>query len=103
MVPSGAENGAVRPAPKRYESASICTEADEDEFEEGPAARRRKLATRGDLCANLHQSASPRIKTTHAKSQVRPAGFEPATLGSEGSKLSLEQRRDNWLQTTRQT
>ena len=90
MVPSGAENGAVRPALKRYEFASICNEGDEEPSEEWPEMRRRKLATRGELCANLQQSASRRIKTTHAKTQVRPAGFEPATLGSEGSQVEAE-------------
>ena len=81
MAPSGAEKGAARLAPKPRESASICSGGDEEASDEWPAARRRKLATRGELCANLHQSASRRTKKPRAKTQVRLARFKPATRG----------------------
>ncbi len=101
LVPSGAENGAVRLASPEYESASVCTETDLKGGRKRRSARGRKPANGREFCTDLHQSAPPRRALHRATEEVRPAGFEPATLGSEdrcaiqlrhGRLLSFAQR-----------
>ena len=82
-VPSGAENGAVRLASPEYQSASVCTETGSQRDRKSRSARGRKLANGREFCTDLHQSAPPGRALHRATEQVRPAGFEPATLGSE--------------------
>src|SRR5690606_23494871 len=43
----------------------------------------RKPATGGDLCTASRRNRTDRIALHSPKREVRPAGFEPATLGSE--------------------
>ena len=83
LVPSGAENGAVRLASPAYQAASVCTERDENRDQKTPPMGGHKLATRPELCADLRQSASPRTVLHRGKEEARPKGFEPLTLGSE--------------------
>ena len=83
MVPSGAENGAGRLASQTYQSASVCTETDEKCAQEAPPTDGHNVATRRELCANLHHSALPRTALHRGEREVRPTGFEPVTLGSE--------------------
>lgn len=83
LVPSGAENGAVRLASPEYQSASVCTETDSKGGRKSRSARGRKLVNGREFCTDLHQSAPPRRALHRATEEVRPTGFEPVTLGSE--------------------
>jgi hypothetical protein len=61
VVPSGAENGAIRLAFQAYRPAPTCTKTGSKPVRWASPAGRRKSATRRDLCAVLHQAASPGI------------------------------------------
>jgi integrase len=83
VVPSGAEIGAIRLASGANESAAICTGSSKSDAIDGRISSRRKPATGGELCVDLRHDASLCIATHAQRNEVRPAGFEPATLGSE--------------------
>ncbi len=83
VVPSGADIGAVRLASETNESASDCTDEDGQAAKREKKSRRRKPATRGELCASLRRDSRDRIALHASKTEVRPEGFEPPTLGSE--------------------
>ena len=83
VVPSGADIGAVRLASETNESASDCTDEDGRAAKGQKKSRSRKPATRGELCATSRRDGTDCIALHTSKRVVRPAGFEPATLGSE--------------------
>ena len=83
MVPTGANIGAILPASKPPRTAPICTStAHVDNKNGGP-----KIAvtpnTTTTFCTEQDQSASHCTNQTDGGKEARPAGFEPATLGSE--------------------
>jgi integrase len=84
VVPSGAEIGAKRLALKTRDFAPTCTLRAESNAIEGAKSRRRKPATGGELCADPRRDASLCIADSTRRHEVRPTGFEPVTLGSEG-------------------
>src|SRR5262249_10838465 len=83
VVPSGAENGAIRLASETNESAADCTDEDGRAAKGGKKPSDRKPQTRGELCATSHRDALDCIAVHDAESKLRPTGFEPVTLGSE--------------------
>jgi integrase len=95
VVPRGASIGAIRLASQAYGSAPDCTE----ESGRGASDRGRedvaKPAENADSCANSHESASPRIALLDGKSEARPGGFEPPTLGSEERVSVLAEKPKN--------
>jgi integrase len=86
VVPRGARNGAIRLASQAYQAASICTESGDEEAGDDEEATGPNVKRRGTLRTALHSAGSPCIDLHRAKSEVSPAGFEPATFGSGGTK-----------------
>ncbi len=82
VVPSGAENGAIRLASKVDDFAPHCTEGAQANAIDARISRRRKPATGGELCADLHRDASLCIDDYTQRSELHPTGFEPVTFGS---------------------
>ncbi len=83
MVPRGVENGAVRLASGTNDLASPCTQDATTTAGGETKTRLRKPAKGGELCAGPRRDASLCTAAETRRDELRPAGFEPATLGSE--------------------
>jgi hypothetical protein len=103
LVPSGAENGGIRPASKTLRIAPDCTEGRGDCDEN---SERRIVVTPDNpktLRTERGQSASRCTAGNGGKKRVSPTGFEPVTFGFGGRRqfwhivnrgLELRRRRD---------
>src|ERR1043166_6153927 len=86
VVPSGADNGAVRLALGAYEPAPNCTDADRERNKNGD---QEIAATPNDgrrICTTRVRSASHCPTDSREMSQVSPTGVEPVTFGSGGRR-----------------
>ena len=83
VVPRGAENGAGQFASQAYQTASVCTETAAKKTD----ASENDVGRKALACRNLRDASSLKVRGYVASLgrviPVRPAGFEPATLGSE--------------------
>ncbi len=97
MVPSGAENGAIRLAPNTYQAARDCIEERPERSGGVKNAARSKALAGGTFRTASHQAASPCSVREEGKDKVRPEGFEPPTLGSEVRGKSRIWKLSLWL------
>jgi hypothetical protein len=103
VVPRGAENGAIWLASQANEPAPICARAAESDTLDARNSGRRKPTTGRELCADSRPDASLCIATHARRNEIRPAGFEPATLGSEDCcALDVTTKYDAELGETRE-
>ncbi len=83
VVPRGANIGAKRLASQTNESAPNCIKDGGRTMNDRGQDTAAKPVKKRDLRTNLHEAASLRIVPHDGTFPARPAGFEPATLGSE--------------------
>ena len=77
IVPSGAENGAIRLAPNTYQAARDCTEEGPERSGRMKNAARPKALAGGTFRTASHEPASRCSMRKDGKEAIRPEGFEP--------------------------
>jgi len=87
-VPSDGDIGATRRA-QTNESAAGRTDEDGRAVATEKKSRGRKPQTRGERCTSSRRDAQNCVAMHTEKSEVRPEGFEPPTLGSEDKSTIL--------------
>ena len=99
MVPLGAENGAVLPAPRTLRFAPDCTDDHAGRKENGDPRITATPGVSGRFRTQRDQSGSQCTESRRGEMKVSPAGFEPATSGFGGRRsiqLSYGDKNENW-------